>query len=49
MKPVGPAISTGEVSDMYLGQNTLNDPHARPYTNLPIIRIINDVVVEEVI
>jgi len=44
MNPVGPLISTGEVSAMYFGQNTLNDPQATPNTNLPIISTTRDAV-----
>ena len=43
MNPVGPLISTGDVSAIYLGQNKLNDPHASPYINLPAIRTTRDV------
>lgn len=33
--PVGPLISIGDVSEIYLGQNTENAPTATPYINLP--------------
>ena len=37
-EPACPFTSTGDVSAMYFGQNTLNAPHARPNKNLPIAR-----------
>lgn len=43
MNPVGPLISTGDVSAIYFGQNKLNDPHANPYTNLPAMSTTRDV------
>ena len=35
MQPMGPFISTGAVSFKYFGQSTENNPHAKPYINLP--------------
>jgi len=43
MNPVGPFISTGEVSEIYFGQKKLNDPQASPYINLPAISTPKDV------
>ena len=39
--PVGPLISIGDVSEIYLGQNTEKAPTATPYINLPRHRTQN--------
>ena len=43
MNPVGPFISTGDVSAIYFGQNRLNEPQASPYINLPTISTTREV------